>query len=335
MQGSYEMTCANSNYSSAGSYDDFLEALAFKESSGNLGSIGGANNTYLGLYQMGEASLVDAGFIENDGNPFNNNYTSYVWTTDSGVSTYQEFLASEQAQNTAIQNYHERLMTYNKDYMDFVGQTIDGIIVTETGIIAASHLVGYTRVQNWLDNGTNYHDGNGVYLTNYMGNFGNYCPPKPGKLTNSPPPTGGNDPGTTDPICIDLDGNGLSFISLESSNVYFNISKNGIHNKVSWLAPNDGFLVLSTLKSGVVTSIEDLVGDSETRGMDALKAIDSNSDGIIDKQDEQFTKLAIWRDLSSDGVSQLNELQPLSFYGIEKLDLDYLDHKVEIKGLAI
>lgn len=31
----------------AGSYDEFLEALAFKESSGNLGSIGGANKTYL------------------------------------------------------------------------------------------------------------------------------------------------------------------------------------------------------------------------------------------------------------------------------------------------
>jgi len=48
-------------------YGSFLEGLANRESSGDQHAIN--NLGYLGLYQMGEAALVDAGYVERRRKP--------------------------------------------------------------------------------------------------------------------------------------------------------------------------------------------------------------------------------------------------------------------------
>jgi hypothetical protein len=48
-----------------------------------------------------------------------------------------------------------------------------------------------------------------------------------------------------------------------------------------------------------------------------------NADGIIDKNDAVFSKLRVWQDLNHDGISQPDELKPLSAFDITGIDLHY------------
>ena len=117
-----------------------MNDLAQRESSGNQSAI----NTlgYLGLYQMGEAALIDAGYIENDGK-INNNYSDYQWTGVDDVNSYSDFLNNAQAQTNAVSSYHERVLGYldSKETTDYIGQTIDGVLITEAGL----HTLSFTK----------------------------------------------------------------------------------------------------------------------------------------------------------------------------------------------
>ena len=56
-----------------------------------------------------------------------------------------------------------------------------------------------------------------------------------------------------------------------------------------------------------------------------MSTLDSNDDQVIDRNDEQFDQLQIWRDLNQDGVSSVDELQALADFGIEKIHLDAVE----------
>lgn len=152
---------------------DFLSALSQKESTNNLGAINSFG--YLGMWQMGEAALIDAGFIQNDG-MYDNNYEVYAWTDyarSNGVSSYGEFLNSFSAQHIAVQIYHSKLeeaMRKNGAW-SYIGQDISGVKITVTGLLAAAHLVGATAVKNWLRNGIVAGDANGVTSQDYANLF--------------------------------------------------------------------------------------------------------------------------------------------------------------------
>ena len=49
-----------------------------------------------------------------------------------------------------------------------------GILVTESGILAAAHLAGQGNVRKFLKNGFVFEDGNGTKMTSYMKQFGGY-----------------------------------------------------------------------------------------------------------------------------------------------------------------
>jgi hypothetical protein len=61
-------------------------------------------------------------------------------------------------------------------------------------------------------------------------------------------------------------------------------------------------------------------GTLARNGIDALRSVDSNSDGIINASDAQFANLRVWRDLNQDGVSQSGELFTLSQLGITAIN---------------
>ena len=48
----------------------------------------------------------------------------------------------------------------------------------------------------------------------------------------------------TDPLVLDLDGDGFEFIPIEDSKVKFDLSGDDFATKTAWPGPNDGFLVL-------------------------------------------------------------------------------------------
>ena len=58
--------------------------------------------------------------------------------------------------------------------MQFNGKTVHGVLVTESGLLAAAHLGGQGSVKKWFRSGRVRKDGNGVRITTYMRKFGGY-----------------------------------------------------------------------------------------------------------------------------------------------------------------
>jgi hypothetical protein len=134
------------------SFVGFKEALAFKESGGNYFSV----NTYgyLGKYQFGTETLKMIG-IKNANN----------------------FLNSPKLQEKAfIANTARNKWILRRDIKNFVGKRINGIIVTESGILAAAHLAGPGSVKNYLRSYglDNFADGYGTTVHYYMKRFSGY-----------------------------------------------------------------------------------------------------------------------------------------------------------------
>ena len=129
----------------------FLTDIGFRES-GNRYDI---TNTwgYMGKYQFGKSTLKGLGF----------------------EVTRKEFLNNPQLQEEAMM----ALLLHNKEklqpYIDvFDGQTINGMFISESGILAAAHLGGQGSVRRYFKNGKVFKDGFGTKITSYMEKFSGY-----------------------------------------------------------------------------------------------------------------------------------------------------------------
>jgi hypothetical protein len=131
-----------------------------------------------------ERFLTDVGFRES-GNRYNiTNKWGYMGKYQFGKSTLKglgfkvsknEFLNNPQLQEEAMM----ALLLHNKEklqlYIDtFDGKTINGMLVTESGILAAAHLGGQGSVKRYFKNGKVFRDGNGTKITSYMNKFSGY-----------------------------------------------------------------------------------------------------------------------------------------------------------------
>ena len=130
----------------------FLDAIGFRESSGNYKAVNRFG--YLGKYQFGRATLNAIGF--------------------KNVSN-REFLANPSIQEKAMLTLLKRNKhTLRREIRKYVGKTIHGVYITESGILAAAHLGGAGNVRKFFRNGKNFADGNGTKITSYMKQFANY-----------------------------------------------------------------------------------------------------------------------------------------------------------------
>lgn len=134
------------------SFIGFKEALAFKESRGNYFSV----NTYgyLGKYQFGKNTLKLIG----------------VYNTN-------KFLNNPELQEKAfIANSARNKWILRRDIKRFVGKLIDGVLVTESGILAAAHLAGPGSVKKYLRSygAIGFADAYGTTIRNYMKKFSGY-----------------------------------------------------------------------------------------------------------------------------------------------------------------
>ncbi len=153
----------------------FLDAVRFKESSNNYTVINSAG--FIGGYQFGEAALQDLGYVNADGNAFDNNFSG-GWTGKDGINSTQDFLNSPVAQDAAFiewTQYQWRLIRGN-DQEIYAGQTLNGFETSISGMIAFSHLVGSGSFENFIESGGTVvaSDGNNVPGTQYMADFGGY-----------------------------------------------------------------------------------------------------------------------------------------------------------------
>ena len=181
-----------------GSYAEFLLALAQRESgdrsnpSGNPFSVNAYG--YVGLYQMGEAAMIDAGYYKPDGTA-RNDWTG-TWTGKNGVNSLTDFLGDPSKQNQAITDYHQKLAGYVRSFgLDsYVGKTVSGVLITESGMIAGAHLVGIGGLQTYLASGgkTIPKDANGTPITEYLTMFGGYSISSIAPAFTGTPPASGS-----------------------------------------------------------------------------------------------------------------------------------------------
>lgn len=132
----------------------FATALGHKESTNNYN----AENRfgYVGRYQFGRLALRAVGL---------------------GDITKREFKKDSTLQDKAFASLLSLNKHYLRNYIDkYDGKRINGIVITESGMLAAAHLVGASSVKKYLNsNGSIIRkDGNGVALTLYLKKFGGY-----------------------------------------------------------------------------------------------------------------------------------------------------------------
>ena len=142
---------------------DFYRDLAMKESSNNHKIVNRLG--YMGLYQMGTASLIDAGYIDRKDRK--------TWTGKYGIHSREDFLNDRQVQEIAIREYHEIVWRYLAPVHKYEGETIAGITLSKAGMISAAHLVGQLKLMDFIfSNGKiNERDKNEVPGSQYLEGF--------------------------------------------------------------------------------------------------------------------------------------------------------------------
>ncbi|WP_187661450.1 peptidoglycan-binding protein LysM [Polaribacter sp. BM10] len=130
----------------------FKEAVAFKESQGKYATV----NTlgYLGKYQFGRTTLQ----------------RFRIYNT-------QEFLNNPELQEKAfVALCKVNKWILRKDIKRSAGKTINGIKITESGILAAAHLSGAGNVKKFLrSNGSiRFSDAYGASIQSYLKKFSGY-----------------------------------------------------------------------------------------------------------------------------------------------------------------
>ena len=130
----------------------FKEALGFNESTGNYASIN--RYGYLGKYQFAATTL------------------SLI-----GVNNTNTFITSAALQEKAFVAYTSRnKWILRRDIKRFVGTTINNVLVTESGILAAAHLAGAGNVKKYLrsDGDFFFKDAFGTTIQVYLKKFSGY-----------------------------------------------------------------------------------------------------------------------------------------------------------------
>jgi hypothetical protein len=147
------------------------------------------------------------------------------------------------------------------------------------------------------------------------------------------------------PIIIDTARNGYHLTSTNDG-VRFDLDADGSPELVAWTRTDsdDAFLAMDRNGNGRIDDGSELFGnrtpahadrsDATTpNGFEALAYLESPSygpsvpDGQIDGHDTAFRRLLLWRDLNHNGISEPEEIQPLSGSGAMAISTEYKDKK--------
>lgn len=133
-------------------HNSFLDAIGHRESSNNYKAVN--QYGYLGKYQFGRKTLNALGYSDISNRKF---------LSDS--------IIQEQAMEDLLVHNKKILSKYIKKYN---GKEVHGVLITESGVLAAAHLAGAGNVRKFFRKGYEFKDGNGTKLTSYLIRFSNY-----------------------------------------------------------------------------------------------------------------------------------------------------------------
>lgn len=127
------------------------------------------------------------------------------------------------------------------------------------------------------------------------------------------------------PVVLDLDGRGIATTSVTASGVRYDLDRDGLADKTSWIGATEGFLFLDRDKNGTVSNAGEFsfIGDLAGAASDlaGLVAFDSNADSVLSVADTRFGDFRIWQDANGNGVSEASEILTLAAAGIRSINL--------------
>jgi hypothetical protein len=118
------------------------------------------------------------------------------------------------------------------------------------------------------------------------------------------------------PLVVAFEGQPIEFLSTGGTFAF----RPGAHVATDWPTAATPWIAIDLDGDGAITSGAELFGDSSVlpdgkrahHGYEALAALDTNRDGVIDRDDPAFAKLLLWSDRDGDRRSSPGELLPLS-----------------------
>src|SRR5437899_419397 len=102
--------------------------------------------------------------------------------------------------------------------------------------------------------------------------------------------------GGTDPLILDLNGNGIEMSSREGNSAKFDIDADGFAEPVGWARDGDGFLVRDLNGNGKIDDVREMFGNASQSGFSQLATLDGNHDGKVDASDNALA------DFNGDGT---------------------------------
>jgi len=132
-------------------HNQFLEAIGHRES-GNRYEIVNKYG-YMGKYQFGASTLKGLGFKVTKDQFLNSPYIQ------------------EQAMQSLLLHNRKKLRKFIEEYD---GKVVHGVLITESGVLAAAHLAGAGNVKKFFRKGKVFEDGFGTKMTSYMTLFNGY-----------------------------------------------------------------------------------------------------------------------------------------------------------------
>ncbi len=143
----------------------------------------------------------------------------------------------------------------------------------------------------------------------------------------------------TDPLVLDLNGDGVKLTNYKDAPVLFDIDHDSGATKeqTGWVSAQDGIVVYDLNNNGKIDDISETLseyfngavgtnGSGGTKpyanGLAALKSLDSNNDNQFTSADTAWTNVKVWVDANHDGITDAGELKTLSSLNITSINLN-------------
>ncbi len=141
----------------------------------------------------------------------------------------------------------------------------------------------------------------------------------------------------TDPLILDMDGNGYELTNADDG-ALFDIDADGALDKMAVTKGNDAVLALDTNNNGIIDNGKELFGDQNgaADGFSELAKYDGNKDGIIDANDQIFDRLKLLKFVKNANGSYTQKLTALKSSAITAIDLNKIyGANDEVNGSSI
>ena len=132
------------------------------------------------------------------------------------------------------------------------------------------------------------------------------------------------------PIILDLDGNGVRTTNVENGVIF---SYEGDNNRVrtAWADPNCGLLARDLNGNGQIDNAAELFGnytilengEKASNGFIALKELDLNQDGTVDREEAEKAGIFIWIDANTNAAVDPGEYLTFEEAGVLSIDTNY------------